>query len=221
MSARRSCLTITRACSRDTPSTPATLRASASSGVMPTVLTLWPFSSSNCRTVVVILEHPFEDVATIALARVLVLSLTVLISKVSPFEIWTDAASPENAFRSGLVTWENDPHPPNAAVDSIAIGPLQSARPSATTSFKLTTNVPSPCGGAKICWTLTCTSSPATNNTIRSPTLGNALQFRVSEKLGVVSPMRVNTIWQFLTLLTTRSILTVLLGLGGDRRSSK
>ena len=40
-------------------------------------------------------------------------------SKGSPFEIWTDAASPENAFRSGLVTWENDPRPPNAAVDSI------------------------------------------------------------------------------------------------------
>jgi hypothetical protein len=30
--------------------------------------------------------------------------------------------------------------------------------------------------------------------------LGNALRFRISEKLGVVSPMRVNTIWQFLTL---------------------
>ena len=119
-------------------------------------------------------------------------------SKVSPFEIWTDAASTENAFRSGLVTWENDPRPPNAPVDSIAVGPLQSERPSATTSFKLTTNVPSPC--AKICSTLTCTSSPATKNTTRSPTLGNALRFRISEKLGVVSPMRVNTIWQFLTL---------------------
>jgi hypothetical protein len=34
MSARRSGLTITRACSRDTPSTPATLRASASSRVI-------------------------------------------------------------------------------------------------------------------------------------------------------------------------------------------
>jgi hypothetical protein len=89
-------------------------------------------------------------------------------SKVSPFEIWTDAASAENAFRSGLVTLENGPRPPNAAVDSIAIGPLQSERPSATTSFKLTTNVPSPC--AKICSTLTCTSSPATKNTTRSPT---------------------------------------------------
>ena len=51
-------------------------------------------------------------------------------SKVSPFEIWTDAASAENAFRSGLVTWENDPRPPNAAVDSIAIGPLRPQLPS-------------------------------------------------------------------------------------------
>jgi hypothetical protein len=31
-------------------------------------------------------------------------------------EIWPDAASAENAFRSGLVTWENDPHPPDAPV---------------------------------------------------------------------------------------------------------
>jgi hypothetical protein len=31
-------------------------------------------------------------------------------------EIWTDAASAENAFRDGLVTWENDPHPPDASV---------------------------------------------------------------------------------------------------------
>jgi hypothetical protein len=51
-------------------------------------------------------------------------------SKVRPFEIWTDAASAENAFRSGLVTWENDPRPPNAAVDSIAIGPLRPQLPS-------------------------------------------------------------------------------------------
>ena len=27
-------------------------------------------------------------------------------------EIWLDAASAENAFRGGLITWENDPHPP-------------------------------------------------------------------------------------------------------------
>ena len=27
-------------------------------------------------------------------------------------EIWADAASAENAFRSGLVTWENDPYTP-------------------------------------------------------------------------------------------------------------
>jgi hypothetical protein len=31
-------------------------------------------------------------------------------------EIWPDAASAENAFRSGLVTWENDQHPPDAPV---------------------------------------------------------------------------------------------------------
>jgi hypothetical protein len=27
-------------------------------------------------------------------------------------EVWPDAASAENAFRDGLVTWENDPNPP-------------------------------------------------------------------------------------------------------------
>jgi hypothetical protein len=31
-------------------------------------------------------------------------------------EIWPDAASAENAFRSGLATWENDPHPLDAPV---------------------------------------------------------------------------------------------------------
>ena len=31
-------------------------------------------------------------------------------------EIWPNAASAANAFRSGLVTWENDPHPPDAPV---------------------------------------------------------------------------------------------------------
>jgi hypothetical protein len=31
-------------------------------------------------------------------------------------EIWPDGASAENAFRSGLVIWENDPHPPDAPV---------------------------------------------------------------------------------------------------------
>jgi integrase len=31
-------------------------------------------------------------------------------------EIWPDAATAENAFRSGLVTWENDPRPPDAPV---------------------------------------------------------------------------------------------------------
>ena len=31
-------------------------------------------------------------------------------------KIWPDAASAENAFRSGLVTWENDQHPPDAPV---------------------------------------------------------------------------------------------------------
>jgi hypothetical protein len=31
-------------------------------------------------------------------------------------EIWPDAASAENAFRGGLVTWENDPQPPDAPV---------------------------------------------------------------------------------------------------------
>jgi hypothetical protein len=28
--------------------------------------------------------------------------------------IWLDAANAENAFRSGLVIWENDPHPLDA-----------------------------------------------------------------------------------------------------------
>jgi hypothetical protein len=31
-------------------------------------------------------------------------------------EIWPDAASAENALRAGLVTWENDPDPPEAPV---------------------------------------------------------------------------------------------------------
>ena len=31
-------------------------------------------------------------------------------------EIWPDPASAENAFRSGLVTWENDPHAPDSPV---------------------------------------------------------------------------------------------------------
>ena len=31
-------------------------------------------------------------------------------------EIWSDAASAENAFRSGLVTWENDPRQPDAPI---------------------------------------------------------------------------------------------------------
>jgi hypothetical protein len=31
-------------------------------------------------------------------------------------EIWLDAASSENAFRSGLVTWKNDQHPLDAPV---------------------------------------------------------------------------------------------------------
>jgi hypothetical protein len=31
-------------------------------------------------------------------------------------EIWPDAASAENALRAGLVTWENDPDPPQAPV---------------------------------------------------------------------------------------------------------
>ena len=29
-------------------------------------------------------------------------------------EVWPDAASAENALRDGLVTWENDPDPPEA-----------------------------------------------------------------------------------------------------------
>jgi hypothetical protein len=40
-------------------------------------------------------------------------------------------------------------------------------------------------------------------------------------KAGVVSPMRVNTIWRFLILPMIRSILTVLLSQGGNKRSSK
>jgi hypothetical protein len=39
-------------------------------------------------------------------------SLPTLIS----IEVWPDAASAENALRSGLVTWENDPHPPDAPI---------------------------------------------------------------------------------------------------------
>jgi hypothetical protein len=31
-------------------------------------------------------------------------------------EIWPDAASAENAMRSGLVTWENDPMQPDAPI---------------------------------------------------------------------------------------------------------
>jgi hypothetical protein len=31
-------------------------------------------------------------------------------------QIWPDAASAENAFRSGLVTWENDPQAPPSPV---------------------------------------------------------------------------------------------------------
>jgi len=31
-------------------------------------------------------------------------------------EIWPDPASAENALRDGLVTWENDPNPPEAPV---------------------------------------------------------------------------------------------------------
>jgi hypothetical protein len=31
-------------------------------------------------------------------------------------EIWPDAASAENAMRSGLVTWENDPKQPDAPI---------------------------------------------------------------------------------------------------------
>ena len=31
-------------------------------------------------------------------------------------QIWPDAATAENAFRSGLVTWENDPQAPPAPV---------------------------------------------------------------------------------------------------------
>jgi hypothetical protein len=31
-------------------------------------------------------------------------------------EIWPDAASSANALRAGLVTWENDPDPPEAPV---------------------------------------------------------------------------------------------------------
>ena len=31
-------------------------------------------------------------------------------------EIWSDAASAENAMRSGLVTWENDPKQPDAPI---------------------------------------------------------------------------------------------------------
>jgi hypothetical protein len=31
-------------------------------------------------------------------------------------EVWPDAASAENAFRDGLITWENDPDPPEALV---------------------------------------------------------------------------------------------------------
>jgi hypothetical protein len=31
-------------------------------------------------------------------------------------EVWPDAASAENALRDGLVTWENDPDPPEAPV---------------------------------------------------------------------------------------------------------
>ena len=31
-------------------------------------------------------------------------------------QVWSDPASAENAFRDGLVTWENDAHPPEAAV---------------------------------------------------------------------------------------------------------
>jgi hypothetical protein len=31
-------------------------------------------------------------------------------------QIWSDSASAENAFRDGLVTWKNDPDPPEAPV---------------------------------------------------------------------------------------------------------
>jgi hypothetical protein len=31
-------------------------------------------------------------------------------------QVWPDVASAENAFRSGLVTWENDPHPPDPPI---------------------------------------------------------------------------------------------------------
>jgi hypothetical protein len=30
--------------------------------------------------------------------------------------IWSDAASAENAFRGGLVTWENESRPPEAPI---------------------------------------------------------------------------------------------------------
>jgi hypothetical protein len=31
-------------------------------------------------------------------------------------QVWSDPASAENAFRDGLVTWENDEDPPEAPV---------------------------------------------------------------------------------------------------------
>ncbi len=33
-------------------------------------------------------------------------------------EIWPDAASAENALRDGLVTWENDPDPPDRPAET-------------------------------------------------------------------------------------------------------
>src|SRR6478672_4001553 len=92
----------------------------------PTVITYGPFRRVIAGQLLSSGECPFEDVAPIALVRVLVLSLT-LSSKVSPFEISADAASGENAFRGGLVTWVNDPHPLDAAVDSVAIGPFRAS----------------------------------------------------------------------------------------------
>ena len=35
-------------------------------------------------------------------------------------EVWPDAASAENALRDGLVTWENDPDPPEHAGERAA-----------------------------------------------------------------------------------------------------
>jgi hypothetical protein len=55
-------------------------------------------------------EHEREAIAAVEHVRQAIIKAKLIV------EIWPDAASAESAFRSGLVTWENDQHPPDAPV---------------------------------------------------------------------------------------------------------